>query len=202
MDLRTEWNEEFGRELEVKNGYFSIPPGVACAINDYYRGNSGAVYAVGKITYCSSIVTVSTGFTGHKEGPDNAPDHEEIRERQERLISCMDQWKTIPLSYVKDPFDYYSFREGNGTMLYVKCADVRAGNGSNGCIMGIGWHGTEGPKKSFLTAGAMLYAFGRLNAQKDRVLYEACCNCLPYEAGLGDPNAYDEIINKAMVTSC
>ncbi len=193
-----EYNEDFVTELEVKNGYFSVPGRIITAVNKYFRGGTTGVYCIGRLGEGHGFEEVSRGFLCESSMGvvSLVAIHDKILEGQMRLTTMLEDNKANALSHVKSAVDHYSYREGKNVVMYVRCG---GDDGNN--VMGIGWNGDDkygGSKKDFLIAGVLLYALGELNRRKDPELYLACHNYLPYEAELGEPDDYDKIIRKAL----
>lgn len=191
-------NEDFMTELEVKNGYFSVPGKIVSAVNTYFRGGNAGVYCIGRLGYCHNLEEVSRGFLCDPlmDISSIVAIHDKILNSQMRLKSMLEDNKTIALSHVKSPVDYYSYREGKNVIMYVHC-----GGSDDNNIMGIGWNGEDpygGSRKDFLIAGVLIYALGELNRKKDPELYRSCHNYLPYEAELGEPDEYDMLFRRAL----
>jgi hypothetical protein len=197
MGKQMEYNEDFDVELEVKNGYYSLPAKVVAAVNRYFRGGTFGVYYAGKISYCHAIKEISRGFLYEWE-EDIPAMRDEILRDQVRLREMLEENKAIALSCVKKASNFYAYREGNNAIIYVHCSGDDTNN-----IMGFGWNGGEGhgsSKKAALIVGVIMYALGELNRKKDPEFYFACHNFLPYDLEYVEPDDFDVIIRNTLGT--
>ena len=197
MEKKYRINIDYNIELEEKDNYFSIPAIIVAAGNRLFRGGSSAVYYIGKLSYYYEIKELSCGFL-YDPSSNNVQsilsEHNTILNDQCRLRNLLEDNKTIALSHIhaNEPHKIYSYREGNNSIMYVSCTDG---------IIGAGWNGKEpigGSKKDILVAAFLLYAFGQLNREKDPNLYVSTDNYLPWEAGLDNPEIYDQLICKTL----
>ena len=174
-----------GFSFEQKDGYNLMLPVTIGKLFDYVRGTGPDLFVLKRYTE-AGITELTKGVVGL------APDTDvyELKRRQLSLFDKVDGEFDNAKEYITDTSRIYQISDEFNSVVIVKCKDG---------YLGCGWYDDTGAsRKGFMLAGLLLYTLGLINADVDKIFWEATYFYLPYEVDINDPKTVDNIIFRSM----
>ncbi len=185
MKIGLKYNDDRQYNLfEVVNKYNIVPDEMVVKAYESLRGNQECAYVVANLYENSGPEKIACGNINKRGlyGPSSRND----KHAQTKLFEALEEHKYSAFSVMSNPWDYLVCKDDEMSILYVKDADS---------LTGCGWYGEHShTKKGLKMCAFILYAFGSINYEIDKALWNSTYNYLLFATRLGDAKEYDKII--------
>ena len=170
-----------GFSFEKIDGYNKVLPQTIGKYFEHIRGSGTDLYVVKHYYFNGGSTLLAKGYIPAEE----KIDVDSLSHKQDRLITLLDSEKRPAAAFITTPKKIYKKRDGEYSVVFTPCQDG---------LIGCGWYdNADTPRKGPMMASYLLYAYGLLNAEVDKIFWEAAHNYLPYATELGQNEQVEDI---------